>query len=135
MPAVSVRLPETLPLTVEFLINKWAEFIGNDDVFAREFTTGGLLLLQTDVHRSDIRAAIADVQSHLERVSTTLVLLDDTIDKVLPEGPYVVVGTELHQAWRLYEDSLEAFVSSTVPALGQQYGYMKGPPPQTKSSG
>ena len=98
------------------------EFIDNDDVFAEKFTRGGLLLLQTDVHRIGIRAAIADVQSYLERVSTTLVLLDDTIDVVLPEGPYFVVGTELHQAWRLYEDSLEAFVSSTVSAPGQQYG-------------
>ena len=122
MPAVSIRLPKTSPLTVNFLINKWVEFIDNDDVFAEKFTRGGLLLLQTDVHRIGIRAAIADVQSYLERVSTTLVLLDDTIDVVLPEGPYFVVGTELHQAWRLYEDSLEAFVSSTVSAPGQQYG-------------
>ena len=119
---------------MDFLINKWKEFSDNDDVFAQEFTTGGLLLLQTDPHRVDIGPAIADVQSYLEERSSTLVLPStlvlqgDTIDEALPEGPYIVVGNQLHQTWRLYEDSLEAFVSSTVPALEQQYGYIKTSP-------
>ena len=122
MPAVSIRLPEPLPLTVDFLINKWKEFTENDDVFAQEFTTGGLLLLQIDDRRADIRPAIADVQSYLETRSSTLVLQNVKIDGEVPEGPYIVVGNELRQTWRLYEDSLEAFVSSTVPAPVQQYG-------------
>lgn len=33
----------------------------------------------------------------------------------LPSGPYFLVGKDIHQAWRLYSDDLDAFVIATVP--------------------
>lgn len=33
----------------------------------------------------------------------------------LPSGPYFVRGQSIHQAWRLYEDSLDAFVIPIIP--------------------
>lgn len=33
----------------------------------------------------------------------------------LPSGPYFLSGPNLHQAWRLYPDDLEAFASGLIP--------------------
>lgn len=33
----------------------------------------------------------------------------------LPSGPYFLQGPNLHQAWRLYSDDLEAFASGVLP--------------------
>ncbi|KAK0127334.1 hypothetical protein ONS96_006882 [Cadophora gregata f. sp. sojae] len=32
----------------------------------------------------------------------------------LPPGPYFIQGTSIHQAWKLYEDNLDAFVIPTI---------------------
>jgi hypothetical protein len=33
----------------------------------------------------------------------------------IPSGPYLLLGNDLHQAWRLYTDDLDAFIVSVVP--------------------
>lgn len=33
----------------------------------------------------------------------------------LPQGPYFLDGTSLHQAWRLYFDDLETFIIPAIP--------------------
>ncbi|KAL9100822.1 MAG: hypothetical protein Q9163_003852 [Psora crenata] len=35
--------------------------------------------------------------------------------KLLPSGPYFLQGHNLHQAWRLYDDSLGAFIQTVIP--------------------
>lgn len=35
-----------------------------------------------------------------------------------PPGPYYVVDTQLHDIWRLYEDSHGAFLTAFVPGVG-----------------
>lgn len=42
-------------------------------------------------------------------------------ENVLPQGPYFASRQGLHQAWRLYEDSLAAFVSSVIPSDDNPY--------------
>ncbi len=32
----------------------------------------------------------------------------------LPPGPYFIRGKSIHQAWKLYEDDLDAFVIPTI---------------------
>lgn len=32
----------------------------------------------------------------------------------LPPGPYFIRGNSIHQAWKLYEDHLDAFVIPTI---------------------
>lgn len=34
---------------------------------------------------------------------------------LLPSGPYFLQGQNLHQAWKLYDDSLGAFIQTVVP--------------------
>lgn len=34
---------------------------------------------------------------------------------LLPSGPYFLQGQNLHQAWKLYDDSLDAFIHTVVP--------------------
>ncbi len=31
-----------------------------------------------------------------------------------PEGPYFLLGNQLHQAWRLYPDTLDSFVTTII---------------------
>lgn len=41
-------------------------------------------------------------------------------DMLLAPGPYFFMGSSIHQAWRLYEDHLEAFVISVIPETTEQ---------------
>ncbi len=59
---------------------------------------------------------VARVATHEPIGWRTLISLD-----VLPEGPYFLSGTAVHQAWRLYADELRAFVLATVPSSVSRY--------------
>lgn len=39
----------------------------------------------------------------------------DSERNLLPSGPYFLQGQNMHQAWKLYDDSLGAFVQTVVP--------------------
>ena len=39
----------------------------------------------------------------------------DSERNLLPCGPYFLQGPTLHQAWKLYDDSLGAFIQTVVP--------------------
>lgn len=39
----------------------------------------------------------------------------DSEKNLLPCGPYFLQGQNLHQAWKLYDDSLGAFIQTVVP--------------------
>lgn len=39
----------------------------------------------------------------------------DSVRDLLPSGPYFLQGRNLHQAWKLYDDSLGAFIQTVVP--------------------
>ncbi len=39
----------------------------------------------------------------------------DSEENLLPSGPYFLQGQNLHQAWKLYDDSLGAFIQTVVP--------------------
>ena len=54
----------------------------------------------------------SELANYLESKSLVPVLLADL---PVPEGPYFIVGRELHQAWRLYPDHLGAFATTVVP--------------------
>ena len=42
-------------------------------------------------------------------------LKDDSDYEEVAEGPYFLVGDELHEAWRLYPDYLDSFMTTVVP--------------------
>lgn len=39
----------------------------------------------------------------------------DSERNLLPSGPYFLQGQNMHQAWKLYDDSLGAFIQTVVP--------------------
>ena len=63
---------------------------------AEHIDTGELLGLETSVGPWNIRSAFAVTGS-------------------IPPGPYFLHGNAIHQAWRLYPDTLEAFSVAAYP--------------------
>ncbi|KAL7933921.1 amidase signature domain-containing protein [Trichoderma chlorosporum] len=108
-------IPVTLLTTTE--INTDLEgilelFATVDDVFQPDF--GGILvekpekgktidLAQNPIPRS--RAVFS-----LQRPEAEIAAFED-----LPSGPYFLHGPNLYQAWRLYDDSLDAFTFGVIP--------------------
>ncbi|KKA25283.1 hypothetical protein T310_0691 [Rasamsonia emersonii CBS 393.64] len=92
-PAVVLHA-ENPKVSVDFLENSFSRFAVEDDVFSTEFLINNILIR-----------------------SSTLLFVDKSEGKdVLPQGPYFASRQGLHQVWRLYEDSLAAFVSSVIPS-------------------
>ncbi|KAK1244205.1 hypothetical protein MKX08_002343 [Trichoderma sp. CBMAI-0020] len=90
-----------------------------DDVFQSDF--GGIL-----VEKPDKDTSIGLVQNIGPRSSRTVVRLQqiEAEDKAetdaagfgdLPSGPYFLHGPNLYQAWRLYDDVLDAFTFGVIP--------------------
>ena len=114
LPAVAVH-SSVESVTLEFLKKKLQDFACPDDVFTSNFTHGGLVLVQTVTGTDNGAQVEPDVQKYLDSLSAQLVVQASAANGPLPEGPCFVVDNCMHQAWRLYEDTLEAFVSATVP--------------------
>ncbi|KAJ5726505.1 uncharacterized protein N7483_007862 [Penicillium malachiteum] len=53
------------------------------------------------------------VKSSLESQNFTSVYTSTAVE--LPSGPYFLYGSNLHQAWRLYQDYLDDFIFGVVP--------------------
>lgn len=89
-----------------------------DDVFIPEF--GSVLVEKTAPGQATAASdQEAKVDSHqVFQLNGTDSLLKDI--NLLPSGPYILYGPNLYQAWRLYEDELDAFVFGVVPEDVQQ---------------
>lgn len=110
-------------LSVRGLGDTLSRFQQDDDVYQHEFASHGYLLLKGmadtagagEEHPSTLQAEGSmdpDLKNHLQaRYLTALRCPDES----LPEGPYIVIGRNVHQAWRVYPDTLSAFVTSVVP--------------------
>ncbi|UKZ70904.1 uncharacterized protein TrAtP1_011875 [Trichoderma atroviride] len=94
-------------------------FAAVDDVFQSDF--GGIL-----VEKPDKDNTIGLIQNIGPRSSRTVVRLQqiEAEDKAetdaggfgdLPSGPYFLHGPNLYQAWRLYDDVLDAFTYGVIP--------------------
>lgn len=89
---------------------KLAHFEAVDDVFSAEF--GKVLIVASS------RTSVKGLASY-QKVEPIIYHLDSEVSAVangsLPDGPYFLRGRNLHQAWRLYPDELEAFSFGVVP--------------------
>lgn len=94
-------------------------FAAVDDVFQSDF--GGIL-----VEKPEKDNTIGLVQNIAPRSSRTVVSLkqveakdgaeaDESGFGDLPSGPYFLHGPNLYQAWRLYDDVLDAFTFGVIP--------------------
>jgi hypothetical protein len=115
-PAVVLHT-ESSRISIELLERSFARFGDEDDVFSDEFLKNNVLVIQCLHHGTPSRTLPEDVKRYLDERSTKLVFVDRSGGKnVLPQGPYFASQKGLHQAWRLYEDDLAAFVSSVIPS-------------------
>ncbi len=111
-------------LTLAAVQDSLTQFSKLDDVFQPGFAQDAFLLVQTrppcgtsqfgfEARPTDHDGCIPiELVKYLKSKSLVPVLLADLL---VPEGPYFIVGRELHQAWRLYPDHLGAFATTVVP--------------------
>jgi len=88
--------------------NSFAYFADNDDVFGEEFADHLIIRPVGVLDETNLPAAIDSIQTHFTTISHI-----DT-QHPIKDGPYFVRGNQIHQAWRIYKDSLHAFVTSTI---------------------
>lgn len=98
------RVHETISCP-EDLLKQFDLFKAFDDVYNEEFSN--TILLTGTPEELDLG------KSTLASHHVTTVYTSTTVE--LPSGPYFLYGTEIHQAWRLYEDHLDAFIFGVVP--------------------
>lgn len=105
--------PEELGRTLQYLVD-------NDDVCTDEFT--GIIVVKPSGSGSVPRKACASASDIPESPDCPFTFyhmtneLDTSEERdLLPSGPYFLSGSNLHQAWRLYPDDLDAFNFGLVP--------------------
>ncbi|KAK3382131.1 amidase signature domain-containing protein [Lasiosphaeria ovina] len=115
-PAAVVTF-DRLVLTLEYLLHAFQSFeAAEDDVFRHGFTNN-IIVVQIPEQRRGALVVAEDVDHYLRLRSSRLVLSPfSSADPPVPQGPYFVKQSGLHQAWRLYEDAMLSFVSAVVPA-------------------
>ncbi|KAM3518755.1 hypothetical protein MY4038_010009 [Beauveria bassiana] len=93
------------PRDVEKAIN---DFRQRDDVFSDDFISTLVLQPRKGEDVSDVAAQLAQSSftTYTNDLTHTLGLL--------PQGPYFIRGNSIHQAWKLYDDHLDAFVIPTI---------------------
>jgi hypothetical protein len=95
-------------------------FESYDDVYTPDFAADGSLILVYDtVEPPDIEDALVTYAKGA--FAGKLILYQTNSKSDWLEGPYFIQGNELHQAWLLYPDELEAFVSTIVPSKSDPY--------------
>jgi hypothetical protein len=87
-----------------------------DDVYSSTFDN--ILLLQS-VGESPSQALLSRINRN-QRFNSVYTSVVQSQDELLPSGPYFVVKDGIHQAWRLYPDTLGAFVTTVVPNTVQE---------------
>lgn len=98
------------------------EFNKVDDVFVPDF--GAVLVEKIPGNGTNSTSAGAHVTQDVYHLDAAVHALDQLFE--LPSGPYILHGPNVYQAWRLYEDSYEAFDFGVIPenvTRIDQYGY------------
>ena len=86
------------------------DFSHRDDVFSDDFSSTLILQSIKDINIGDTIAKLAG-----SRIFESIYTKESTSESVsLPPGPYFIHGKSIHQAWKLYEDDLDAFVVPTI---------------------
>lgn len=118
-----INLPDS-DISLDQLEAVFRRFAIEDDVFSEGFIHGALIYVQPrDAQLPPATPTLSHaVDNYLEENSAQLLFADPSAGlPTLSEGPYFITENQFHQAWRLYEDNLEAFVSSSVPAARGNY--------------
>ena len=98
-------------IEAEDILSIISNFAKNDDVYAEEF--GKILVFQT-LTSSDNSHIIQGLRMS-KRFTAVYTSEAESLDYLLPSGPYFLLDGQIHQAWRLYTDELNAFVLTVIP--------------------
>jgi hypothetical protein len=105
---------------VEAVLSSFAQFADVDDVFSGAFK--GTIVVQSMVQANDQAEDRADHQADLgaqlrsSNMFQSVYFSTVTFEyNILPSGPYFLRGWNIHQAWRLYPDELDAFIFAVIP--------------------
>lgn len=98
-------------IQTEDIISTISNFAKLDDVYSEEF--GKSLVLQT-LASSDNSRTVQDLRLS-KRFAVVHTLEAESSDYLLPSGPYFLQDRQIHQAWRLYADDLNAFALTVIP--------------------
>jgi hypothetical protein len=96
----------------ENVVRQLDSFDRIDDVFSKAFADT-IVLAHSGASGPDTDAATSLNHSGLS--STVMHSTLSSSATSLPPGPYFLCGSNIHQAWRLYPDDLDAFVFGVVP--------------------
>ena len=106
-----VVISTTNAIQVGDIISTISNFAKLDDVYAEEF--GKSLVLQSVADSDNSR--IIQVLRLSNRFTAIYTSEAESSDHLLPSGPYFLQDDQIHQAWRLYADDLNAFVLTVIP--------------------
>lgn len=89
----------------------------SDDVLNEDFLTNTVVLPSKAASTAFASAigSLVQISSTSWQVEHVLHLTKLSAASSIPSGPYVLLGSEMHQVWRLYEDTLDSFVTGVVP--------------------
>lgn len=114
----SVKADQIIPVLVlsegeiyggpEKLAETLQHYVSHDDVCSLEFTAI-LVMKPSGSGGKRTMTAISSVY-HLQ---ADLEAKENAAE--LPSGPYFLSGSNLHQAWKLYPDDLDAFTVGVIP--------------------
>ena len=130
IPVTLLSTDEIFSPDLEGLLQLFAAY---DDVFIPEF--GNVLIEKppgigegNGTRNSSNSASTPKLThgTHLYHLDGPMIALDALTE--LPSGPYFLSGPNLYQAWKLYEDHLDAFALGVIPQdLRHQDEYVQHP--------
>lgn len=87
----------------------------NDDVCSRDFFQSLVVQVPSnvDLPQEDIHIELGQLIN--PKIPSVFVSKTESSADLLPSGPYFLEGKNIHQAWKLYDDSLGAFIQTVVP--------------------
>ena len=107
LPTTLIRVNDSLK-SLDDVLSLLLRFKDTDDVYSDHFQDH--LVLQAPAGQQHAQMLITTLQKtlyfkHIFQAS----------ESNLPPGPYFLSEDGIHQAWRLYEDNLDAFIIPTIP--------------------
>lgn len=110
--------PHDLPITSAWLNKKISRFLEIDDVFNPDFLVSVTFVARTTFGRM-FREGELDIADFLKQWNVIDYFMPTRIwlDNELNEGAYFLTCDGLKQAWRVYEDTLDAFQVGVIPSV------------------
>lgn len=97
--------------TIQEINERLTTFAQIDDVYHEEF--GNNVVIVT----AGTEPSPADLTTRLNMSGNFSAIYSSRPNSTvtLPSGPYFLHGSDIHQAWRLYPDDLDAFIFGVIP--------------------